>query len=86
MAQRQAKGTRSTEAPRNRLGMGMTTPAQQLSASDTSPQETGNGSMPGDIKTRIDKLAYELYERRGAEDGHDWQDWLEAERLAQFSR
>jgi hypothetical protein len=37
--------------------------------------------MAGDIRMRIEKLAYELYERRGGQDGHDWQDWLEAERL-----
>lgn len=26
-------------------------------------------------------LAYELYERRGGEHGHDVEDWLEAERI-----
>jgi hypothetical protein len=24
--------------------------------------------------------AYEIYEQRGGEHGHDWDDWLEAER------
>lgn len=28
----------------------------------------------------IEKRAYELYETRGRADGHDWDDWLEAER------
>lgn len=26
------------------------------------------------------RLAYELYERRGGEHGHDWDDWFQAER------
>ncbi|MEK6801220.1 MAG: DUF2934 domain-containing protein [Nitrospirota bacterium] len=34
-----------------------------------------------EIRIRIEKLAYELYQRRGRQDGHDRQDWLEAERL-----
>jgi hypothetical protein len=28
----------------------------------------------------IERRAYELYEQRGREDGHDWDDWLQAER------
>ena len=28
----------------------------------------------------VERRAYELYERRGREDGHDWDDWLQAER------
>jgi hypothetical protein len=28
----------------------------------------------------IERRAYELYEARGREDGHDWEDWLKAER------
>ena len=33
----------------------------------------------------IARRAYQLYEERGGEHGHDWQDWLEAEReLRQF--
>jgi hypothetical protein len=27
----------------------------------------------------IERRAYELYEWRGRIDGHDWQDWLQAE-------
>ena len=32
-------------------------------------------------QAQIAKLAYELYEQRGCVDGHDWEDWLEAERI-----
>lgn len=28
---------------------------------------------------QIRQRAYELYEQRGREDGHDWDDWLKAE-------
>ena len=28
----------------------------------------------------VQRRAYELYEQRGREDGHDWDDWIAAER------
>jgi hypothetical protein len=33
----------------------------------------------------IERRAYELYEARGRTDGHDWDDWLQAERELQGS-
>jgi hypothetical protein len=27
----------------------------------------------------VQRRAYELYEQRGREEGHDWDDWLQAE-------
>ena len=30
--------------------------------------------------SEIERRAYELYEQRGRADGHDWDDWLRAER------
>ena len=30
-------------------------------------------------KTAIAELAYQLYEQRGRQDGHDLEDWFEAE-------
>ena len=36
-----------------------------------------------DIRTRIEKLAYERYQQRGQQDGYDHEDWLEAERIVQ---
>ncbi len=33
-----------------------------------------------DLGSRIAKRAYELYAQRGQEHGHDFEDWLEAER------
>lgn len=40
--------------------------------------ENLNGS-DDDIRQRIAETAYELYEQRGREDGHDVEHWLEAE-------
>ena len=34
---------------------------------------------PDKIQERIRQRAYELYELRGREDGHDFDDWLTAE-------
>jgi len=31
------------------------------------------------IEQQIQRRAYELYEQRGRTDGHDWDDWLQAE-------
>lgn len=32
---------------------------------------------------RIEKKAYELYQKRGCEPGRDWEDWFEAERIVE---
>jgi hypothetical protein len=34
-----------------------------------------------DMQARIRDLAYQLYLQRGCEDGHDVEDWLEAESI-----
>jgi hypothetical protein len=38
-----------------------------------------NGNMPEEIHARIATLAYQLYEQRGRQDGHDVEDWIIAE-------
>lgn len=38
-----------------------------------------NASGDGEVLQRIAVRAYELYRERGAIDGHDLDDWLEAE-------
>ncbi|HLZ34766.1 MAG TPA: DUF2934 domain-containing protein [Nitrospira sp.] len=43
-------------------------------ASDSSDTGPSNG-----VHTRIAVLAYQLYEQRGREDGHDVEDWIRAE-------
>ena len=36
--------------------------------------------LSDDLHARVAARAYAFYERRGYEDGHDLEDWLEAER------
>jgi hypothetical protein len=36
---------------------------------------------PEELRQRVEQKAYELFERRGRDPGHDLEDWLEAERL-----
>jgi hypothetical protein len=54
-----------------------TTESNPASISEDRPQ-------PADEKVR--SRAYEIYEARGREPGHDWDDWLEAERELQPKR
>lgn len=37
------------------------------------------GSNDGEVRQRIAVRAYKLYQERGGRDGHDLDDWLEAE-------
>ena len=37
------------------------------------------GAQPQNLEEQIRLRAYELYEERGREDGHDFDDWLRAE-------
>lgn len=32
---------------------------------------------------RVEKKAYELYEKGGCQNGHDWEDWFEAEKIVE---
>ena len=50
----------------------------------TPPQAKKNGSVSNasqlDLDSEIRQRAYELYEERGATAGHEYEDWLTAER------
>lgn len=48
-----------------------------------SPTEAVAGGTADDVRARIEKLAYALYQQRGQQDGYDYEDWLEAERRVQ---
>jgi hypothetical protein len=50
-----------------------------LALDKTSGQPAGPYSDK--LRQRIAELAYQLYECRGRQNGHDFDDWLEAERL-----
>lgn len=44
-----------------------------------SMESAHTDSDDGEVRQRIAVRAYELYRQRGADDGHDLDDWLEAE-------
>jgi len=43
------------------------------------PSTFGHTKVEDDLEEQIRTRAYELYEARGREEGHDLEDWLEAE-------
>jgi len=43
------------------------------------PTETRATESPVDIQEQVRRRAFDLYEQRGREDGHDLDDWLQAE-------
>jgi Protein of unknown function (DUF2934) len=43
------------------------------------PTETRATESPVDIQEQVRRRAFELYEQHGREDGHDLEDWLQAE-------
>jgi hypothetical protein len=45
----------------------------------TSAENTETAKLPVKLEDQIRRRAYELYEQRGREDGHDMEDWLLAE-------
>jgi Protein of unknown function (DUF2934) len=79
-------GTRSTtrkKTDKTRL----TVPAVPSSASTredlNQPQATGvvaPAQVSSDLRAVIAERAYELYKKRGGQNGHELDDWLEAER------
>lgn len=81
MARPKAKTTAETDGRQGRSLAPTKAPMQQGKDRQTLSHEQGNGAAIDDSRTRIEKLAYELYQRRGCMDGHDREDWLEAERL-----
>ena len=59
------------------MGTALRTPAKARSA-----RKSTNGAETEEIA----RIAYELFERRGRVNGHDLQDWLEAERVVRQRR
>jgi Protein of unknown function (DUF2934) len=50
-----------------------------MMADPSRKSATKAGSEPQNIEEQIRHRAYELYEARGREKGHDMDDWLRAE-------
>ena len=58
---------------------------QQARARELRTGKSHNGlekahSASDHISVRVAVLAYSMYERRGRQDGHDIEDWIEAEK------
>jgi hypothetical protein len=49
-------------------------------------QTLDSTAVSRELQQRIAQLAFQLYEARGREDGHDIEDWLRAEALLQRER
>ena len=81
MAQRRLRSIDDSVRIPSRSTTEMETPARQRSGPEIPPQQADSEPTTEEIRTRIEKLAYELYQQRGRQDGYDRQDWLEAERL-----
>lgn len=47
--------------------------------STTKKTNANRGESAVDLEEQIRRRAYDLYEQRGREDGHDIEDWLQAE-------
>ena len=45
--------------------------------------ESRKPAEPNIYAQRVEKKAYELFEKRGCQNGHDWDDWFEAERVVE---
>ena len=82
-AKKTAAGGKNTQKPK-------AAPRRKVSSSKTSKPKKGPVTAPTgaesqhryfeDLGSRIADRAYELYVQRGQEHGHDFGDWLEAER------
>lgn len=50
-----------------------------MSALTRKSTNSRTATTPRDLEEQIRCRAYELYENRGRQDGHDVEDWLQAE-------
>jgi Protein of unknown function (DUF2934) len=80
MARRMTKSGRQADETALASRNGGEAPARPSAGRDTWAPAT-NGTWPSEFRSRIEKLAYHLYQQRGCRHGDDWKDWLEAERL-----
>lgn len=81
MARRQAQDVKRTEPVSSGAKSVTRAPSQQQAIGTPRPKAANGKVMPAQLRARIETLAYELYERRGRQDGYDKEDWLEAERI-----
>jgi len=55
--------------------------AQHVAERNLSPEPESMQKYSDEVRERIAKKAYDLYEQRGRQAEHDVEDWLEAEKL-----
>lgn len=79
MARRMTKSTRRTDEAGLRPLNGTAQPVRSLEHDPAA--SAASGSLPPEIRSRIEALAYEIYLRRGCRPGDDVKDWLEAEQM-----
>jgi len=70
---------KSKAAPRRKVSSGKTIKPEKDRVTAQIGAESQHKYFE-DLGSRLAKKAYELYVQRGQEDGHDIEDWLEAER------
>ena len=71
----------SAGAPRvRRIGSEPSADPGALRKSDRQKSHQEDGQVMEDVQAQIAQKAHELYEQRGRFHGHDFEDWLEAER------
>lgn len=49
--------------------------------SNTQTQEAAHSADSCVFAEKVEQKAYELYEKKGCQNGHDLDDWLEAEKI-----
>jgi len=69
----------SAETPRAGAS-GETATATMARAGGAPVQQSASPSSPESRMDRISQRAYEIYQRRGGQGGHEMDDWLQAER------
>lgn len=61
----------------------MPTPTTQPKTQNAQPTTTkGSATNPAQLRAMTEKLAYELWEKKGKKHGQDVENWIEAEKLA----
>ena len=60
--------------------------APNIFKSALRPNRSDNTQRSGNLEEKIQKKAYELYEKRGRVDGYALEDWVEAERIVRSGK
>ena len=85
MTRRESEALPEQERTRHLSTTGPNKPTGKRVERASSKQQSGVETTTNDVRARIEKLAYALYQQRGRLDGHDYQDWLEAEHMIRTS-